>query len=105
MESSGGSSRSRPKSATLHSSFSPTMTFLAARSCGGRRGSREGIGLHFGHAHTNPVDEALLSKIVHPHGYINHVLYQLLHRSTVGLGQRDKTCWLQLLAVTLAHSL
>ena len=62
---------------------------------------------------TNPVDKSLLSKIVHPHGYINHVLHQLLHRSTVGLGQRDKT-WLAfndgchtglltVMAVTLAY--
>ena len=42
---------------------------------------------------TDPVDKSLLSKIVHPHGYINHVLHQLLHRSTVGLGQKDNA-WL-----------
>ena len=52
----------------------------------------------FDHVHTymstDPVDEALLSKVVHPHGYVDHVLHQLLHRSTVGLGQREETCWL-----------
>ena len=103
MESPGGNSLRRPKSATLHNSFSPTITFLAARSYRWRGESKENR-INQSHFHptlplythimsTDPVDKSLLSKIVHPHGYVNHVLHQLLHRSTVGLGQRDKT-WL-----------
>ena len=53
---------------------------------------------------TDPVDKALLSKIVHPHGYINHVLHQLLHRSTIGL-RRDVVDFYYFTAATLAHLL
>ena len=79
-EDSLGTSRTRPKSATLHVSSSPTRTLRAAKSC--KQTIMNPIMQKLWDSQATegcsyPVDYAFFWQVVHAHCHIHHVLCQL----------------------------